>query len=322
MSQDNHLLPITTLDRSIERRLSDLTQSKPYGVSGSEPAVFREYLFVILKRKWLILSLVLVITSLVAIQSFRSPSIYQGETIVRIEQRAPQLIQTKELVINGPADPNFWGTQFKLLENPSLARQVVLTLDLQNNQSFFGGQAQSGLFSSLRRMFSKPRPRAESPAVPTGLAIVGEDEVSGSSLTPEELSRLEPYEDAIIENEVVELIPATNLVKIKYTHPDPALAQKIANTLAEVFQNNDLQRATLGSNRVEDLLAKEIARLQTQIKTDLERQFNFARKHDLPLNPGTSPNLEVTRLATLSSQLLEAQNERKNLQSQFEAAKK
>src|SRR5215813_2799717 len=322
MSQDNHLLPINTIDRSIERRLSDLTQSKPYGVSGSEPAVFREYLFVILKRKWLILSLVLVITSLVAIQSFRSPSIYQGETTIRIEQRQAKVLQTKDLVINGPNDPNFWGTQFKLLENPSLARQVVLTLDLQNNQSFFGGQAQSGVFSAFRRIFSKPKPKPESPAVSPGLAIVGESEVSGTSLTPEELARLEPYEDAIIENEVVELIPATNLVKIKYMHPDPELAQKISNTLAEVFQKNDLQRATLGTNRIENLLAKEIARLQTQIKTDQERQFNYARNHDLPLNPGTSPNLEVTRLGTLSAQLLDAQNERKNLQSQYEAAKK
>src|SRR5262245_29901619 len=191
MSQDNHLLPITSLDRTIERRLSDLTQSKPYGVTGSEPQVFREYLFVILKRKWLILSLVLVITSLVAIQSFRSPSIYQGETTVRIEQKPANVLQTKDLVINAPTDPNFWGTQFRLLDNPSLARQVVLTLDLQNNPAFFGGQAQSGIFASFRRIFSKAKPKAASPALSPGLAIVGESEVSDSSLTPEELSRLE-----------------------------------------------------------------------------------------------------------------------------------
>jgi capsular exopolysaccharide synthesis family protein len=291
-------------------------------VAGSEPAVFREYLFVILKRKWLILSLVLVITSLVAIQSFRSPSIYQGETTVRIEQKPTNVLQTKDFVINAPNDPNFWGTQFKLLENPSLARQVVLTLDLQNNPSFFGGQAQGGIFASFRRIFSKPKNRVESPAVSPGLAIVGEDEVSGTSLTAEELSRLEPYEDAIIANEVVEPIQATNLVKIKYTHPDPELAQKIADTLAEVFQNNDLQRATLGSTKVEVVLAKEVARLQTENKTLQERQFNYAKNHDLPLNSGPNGNLEAERLATLSRQLLDVQNERKNLQSQFETAKK
>src|SRR4030095_10166212 len=109
-------------------------------------------------------------TSLVAIQSFRSPSIYEGSTTIRIQQRVPSILQTDKLVINGQNDPNFWGTQLKLLQNPALARQVVLTLDLPHNAAFFGGQSQSGVFDSLRRMFSKPQ-SPERPATPTGLAV-------------------------------------------------------------------------------------------------------------------------------------------------------
>src|SRR5882672_3271694 len=165
MSQDNRLLPVSALDRSIDRPLAEFTQAKPYGVSGLEPTTFRDYLFVVLKRKWLILSLVLVVTSLVTIQAFRAPSIYAGEAVIRIEAKAPNVLTTKEIVIAGPTDPNFWGTQLKLLENPALARQVVLTLDLQHNQAFFGGQTQGGVFASLRRVFSKPKKSSESPAV-------------------------------------------------------------------------------------------------------------------------------------------------------------
>ena len=157
MSHDNRLLPVSALDRSIDRPLADFAQAKPYGVSGAEPTTIRDYLFVVLKRKWLILSLVLVLTSLVTIQAFRSPSIYAGETTIRIEEKPPNVLQTKEIVITGQSDPNFWGTQLKLLENPALARQVVLTLDLQHNPAFFGGQTQGGVFSSLRRIFSKPK---------------------------------------------------------------------------------------------------------------------------------------------------------------------
>src|SRR4029453_15560187 len=97
MSQDNRLLPVTALDRSIDRPLSDLVPAKPYGTSGTEPAGIRDYLFVVLKRKWLILSLVLVITSLVTIQSFRAPSIYEGETTIRIEQKPTSVLQTDKL---------------------------------------------------------------------------------------------------------------------------------------------------------------------------------------------------------------------------------
>ncbi|HUE80583.1 MAG TPA: exopolysaccharide transport family protein, partial [Pyrinomonadaceae bacterium] len=320
MSQDNRLLPVTALDRGLDRPLSDIAQSKPYGVSATEPTTIRDYLFVILKRKWLIVSLVLVVTSLVAIQMFRLPSIYQAETIIRIEPRPRSVLQTKEIVINAQSDPNFWGTQLKLLENPALARQVVLTLDLQNNPSFFGGQAQGGVFSSLRRIFSNPKRAASAPASTQELDLVGESEVSDKALTPEELARLEPYEDAIIAGETIEPMPGTNLVRIKYKHADPELAQKVANTLAEVFVNNNLQRATAGSTKAEDVLAREIANLQTKIKRDQEVQFNYAKNHNLPLTTDPSGNLEVKRLATLSSQLLDAENERKNLQAQYETA--
>lgn len=157
MSQDNRLMPVSALDRSVDRPLAEFAQAKPYGVSGLEATNFRDYLFIVLKRKWLILSLVLVVTSLVTIQAFRAPSIYAGETTIRIEEKPPNVLQTKDIVITGQGDPNFWGTQLKLLENPALARQVVLTLDLQHNQAFFGGQTQGGVFSSLRRIFAKTK---------------------------------------------------------------------------------------------------------------------------------------------------------------------
>ena len=322
MSQDNRLLPVSALDRTIDRPLSDFSQSKPYGVSGIEPTTLRDYMFVVLKRKWLILSLVLVVTSLVTIQAFRAPSIYAGETTIRIEEKPPNVLQTKDVVITGQGDPNFWGTQLKLLENPALARQVVLTLDLQHNPTFFGGQSQGGVFSSLRRIFSKQKKVNDSPAVSTGLTVVGEGEVTGGSLTAEQLAELEPYEDAIIAGELVEPVPQTNLVRIRFIHSDPELAQKVSNTLAEVFVNNNLERSTMGSNKAEDLLAREIANLQTKIKHDQEAQFNYAKGHNLPLVNDTAGNLEAVRLATLSGQLLIAENERKNLQSQLEAARK
>src|SRR5687767_10222192 len=167
-SQDNRLIPVAGVDRALDRPLSDLVQNKPYGVSGTEPATIKDYLFVVLKRKWLILSLVLVVTSLVAIQSFRAPSIYQGEATIRIEQKPANVLQMEKIVIGGQNDPNFWGTQLKLLQNPSLARQVVLSLDLPHNPSFFGGQSQGGFFESLRRVFSKPKASTEPQPVPGG----------------------------------------------------------------------------------------------------------------------------------------------------------
>ena len=319
MSQDNRLLPVPAIERGLDRPLSDIAQAKPYGVSATEPTNIRDYLFVVLKRKWLILSLVLVITSLVTIQMSRQPSIYEGRTTIRIEPKARSVLQTKDLVINSGTDPNFWGTQLKLLENNSLARQVVMTLDLQHNPNFFGGQAQGGIFASLRRAFSRDKKVAPSATNSDELTIVGENALR-DQLTPEQLAQLEPYEDAIVSNETVEPQVGTNLVDIKFRHSDPELAQKIANTLAEVFVENNLERARTGSDKAEDLLANKVAELQRQIKRDTEVQLNYAREKNVPLTIDPAKDLEATKLATLSNQLLMAENERKNLQAAWEAA--
>ena len=213
VSQDNRLMPVSSLDRGLDRPLADLTQGKGYGPAATEPTTIRDYLFVVLKRKWLILSLVLVVTSLVTIQMFRQPSIYEGETVIKIEPKARNVLQTRDITINAQTDPNFWGTQLRLLENPALARQVVLTLDLQNNPAFFGGQSQGGVFSSLRKIFSGQKASQAQRSSSAELAVVGEDEASQEALTPEKLAELEPYEDAIIGSESIEPILATNLVK-------------------------------------------------------------------------------------------------------------
>src|ERR1700716_1076521 len=105
MTQDEGLIPA---GRNLDRTLAELTETRPYGKydrygSRSTPETHvREDLFIILKRKWLILSILLVVTSLVTIQVYREPSIYEGTTTIRIEPKQQSVLQTSQIVINAP----------------------------------------------------------------------------------------------------------------------------------------------------------------------------------------------------------------------------
>ena len=114
MSQDNRLLPLSpeTLDRPL-RDLAAAPVPAAVAVSTSEPAHLREYLAVVLKRKWLILSLMVVVTSLVAIQMYRLPSQYEAQGTIQIEQKAKNVLSTGrgggiEIRSN---DATYWNTQ-------------------------------------------------------------------------------------------------------------------------------------------------------------------------------------------------------------------
>ena len=118
---------------------------------------------------------------------------------IRIEPKQGSILQTGGTLVINQTDPNFWGTQLKLLQSPVLARQVVLTLNLQNDPDFLGGQANTGIFSSLKRVFGKSDSKSGLAQGQDGETDpVGERELAERQLTAEQLAALEPYEDAIV----------------------------------------------------------------------------------------------------------------------------
>jgi len=76
----------------------------------------------------------------VTVQAYRQPSIYEAATTIRIEAKPQSPLSNGGIVINTAPDPSFWNTQLKLLENPSLARQVIVTLNLQKDPAFLEGR--------------------------------------------------------------------------------------------------------------------------------------------------------------------------------------
>jgi succinoglycan biosynthesis transport protein ExoP len=325
MTQDERLLPVRSR-RDAETSLADIAHGRVYARYGeygnqSERNV-REYLFVILKRKWLILSLVLVITSLVTIQAYREPSIYQGSTTIRIEPKKGSILQTGAgAVVIDQSDPNFWGTQLRLLQSPTLARQVVVTLNLQKNPDFIGGQADSSVFSSVKRLMGRER-TAVGPAQGQSSEPepVGERELQERQLTPEQLAELEPFEDAIIANETIVPVEKTNLVVISYNHTNPDLAKRISDTLAEVFVTNNIESQEVLTSKAGRTLAEEIAKTQEKVQQERDNRFNFAKNNNLPLTP-TTTNLEAERERTYSAQLLEAENALRTAKADYASAK-
>jgi len=202
-----------------------------------------------------------------------------------------------------------------------MSRQVVFVLNLQKYPSFISGQAQSSVFASIKRIFSRESGVTPVKKKPAADQTVTADEMKERQLTPEELTALEPYEDAIIGGETVEPTVGTSLVTIKFQHTDPALAQKIANTLADVFVQNNRERLESGTSKAELALAQEIAKYQDKVKKEQDARFAFAKDHNLPLGPESGPNIEVVRDSTYSGQLLQAENERRNALAAYLAAK-
>jgi capsular exopolysaccharide synthesis family protein len=325
MMQDNRLMPLPSTPESLDRPLRELTQPSPVAASssGQEPAHLREYLAVVLKRKWLILSLIVVITSLVAIQMYRLPSTYEAWTQIQIEQKSKNVLSTNrggDLIIRSN-DPNYWNTQLKKLNTQKLARQVIMRLDLQNSPSFLGGNRGTGIIAGLRRIIMRekatPTPQQAAGSVP----VISDDELSADQLTPEQARKLEPFEDSLRENLTIEPVERTNLVYIRFRHTDPQVAARVANTIAVVFRENDIREETSGSDRANDLLAREIIALQSKIQEDEAARLAYMNSKNIPLSTKQGSDLNAVRLTNYSTKLQEAEAKRKEAEAAYNASK-
>ncbi|HYO91434.1 MAG TPA: Wzz/FepE/Etk N-terminal domain-containing protein [Pyrinomonadaceae bacterium] len=87
MPSDNRLSALT--QGASNRALLEQTQPQMLTANESflsEQKDLRSYVAQVYRRKWMIVSIVLIVTTLVTVYMYRLPSLYQAETTVRIEQ--------------------------------------------------------------------------------------------------------------------------------------------------------------------------------------------------------------------------------------------
>jgi capsular exopolysaccharide synthesis family protein len=319
------LLPSSTSNKLQQARLLDNKYDDDYARPYQRPRELLDYLSIVLKRKWLILTLVLIGTTIAALYLAQQPAIYEATTVIRIEQQTNNILQTKEVFYTFRS-PEYWNTQIQSLRNQHLMFQVAAMLDLPHNRSFLAEPTDRGIVAALRRLTRRARPPAQ-PATEANSSIAQLDtlpsvENNPDTFTVEEQKQLAPYVAVLTSNLTINPVEESNLVAISFRHGDPDIAVKVSDAVAYIFMKNDVKRETAGSLNATDKLAREIATLQLSIRQLEEQRINYLKNHDLPLGQAKGQNLTVERLGTLSGQLLAKEHERKNLQAAYEGAQK
>ena len=282
-----------------------------------------EYWRSIRKHIWLILGIVVLVTTLTAVYMARQPNIYESRSTVQIDLETannPAIGASKgnSIFLNTPLqDPTYFNTQITILTSAGLLGRVAKTLDLEHNQAFLNPQSQQNrsLWESLKGVVGagQPRPEVKAPEVnklrPS--SAISRDDVS-------ETNHYEPYVEMLQSLLTVKQYNDTRIIEIRLKHQDPEVAEKINNMIAETFVLSNLERKTETSATSGDFLQKRIAELQAEIRHSEEQLINYAKSHQI-LSLDASQNTVVDRLAGLNKQLLEAENERKAAEANYKA---
>ncbi|HYE64990.1 MAG TPA: GumC family protein, partial [Pyrinomonadaceae bacterium] len=334
--------------RELTRRVRDVDEMALAAETTAPPPVYkgvdgyseqevhlRDYWRAVRKRLWLVIGIMLLITTLSAIYMARKPDIYEAQARVQVdlENNNPALgaVRSGSVIINNRySDPAYFNTQLQILISPGLLRRVVKTLDLEHNQDFLRPQlAQNrSTWQSLARMLGvrDKNLNAENKRVQEDVPLAGPVAPATARDDLTEAKKLAPYVGAIRGGLRVDPVKETRLafkdtrlIDIRFQHPDPQIAAKVINALADAYVLTNLEKKNETSNFAGDYLQKRIAELQGQIRAGEEQLINYAKNHQI-LSLDASQNTVVERLAGLNRQLLEAENDRKLAESAYKAS--
>src|SRR5438034_1238564 len=110
------------------------------------------------------------------------------------------------------------------------------------------------------------------------------------------------------------------LIDIVLQHGDAEVSAKITNGVADTFVRANLEKKNETNTSTGEFLSKRVAELQQQIRADEEKLVSYAKSNQI-LSLDASQNTVVERLAGLNKQLLEAENDRKMAEAEYNAAK-
>jgi len=279
----------------------------------------KQYFNIVYKRLPLIVAITLIVTAAVAFYSYRQPSIYQARTSLIIEPRRAPQTQKDAININFGDDQKYYNTQLQLLQSQGLMKSVVVSLGLQRDPNALGSQS-AGLFAGVRSLFSSSAKVAPSTdAAPIINDSAKPNDAITEQLTPEENKRASEYAAILAGGLTVDPVERTNIVNIAVENPDPVLAARVSDKVAEIFIKQDADRETAGTQQAYESLQKSIEDLKGTIVQQENDLITEMTNSGLALQD-KGAEVRAADLGALLAQYRTAQEETGKIQATYNAA--
>ncbi|MBV9181611.1 MAG: hypothetical protein JO356_09880, partial [Acidobacteria bacterium] len=120
MSGDHKIELLEPPSGSLVRRGSELPAFYEVPDPDDGPDL-RSYWWVVKKRRWTILSALLVVVTLGLIATFKQKPIYRAHALLEIQKENPNILTVQELFQLENVSDNYLETQYKILRSESLA---------------------------------------------------------------------------------------------------------------------------------------------------------------------------------------------------------
>jgi len=280
----------------------------------------RDYLRVILKRKWTIITVFAVIVISGAIHTFTTTPVYQANTRLIIEKENPKVVSIQEvLAVDAGAD--YYQTQYKIIESRAVAREVIKRLRLDQSEEFFP-KTKPGVFSAISDSILE---LVSSFAAWTKSLFSSEGSVLQTAAPSESEEKIRDVSPGLISAFCsrirVKPVPNSRLVDVGFMAKDPLLAAKVVNALAVAYIDKNLETKLTAAQEAVRWLNERIEEERKKVEKAELALLRYKEKHSI-ITDFSSDIEQVTahKLASLNSQVIEAESKRVEAETRYRQA--
>jgi polysaccharide biosynthesis transport protein len=288
-----------------------------YGPPDDQKIHLRELWRTVRKRKWLIATITIVITTLVTIDMYRTKDTFQASTLIEIGKDMTTLGRPGS-IYGDDYDPFYMvniKTKMLMVKSHSLLEAVVNERHLDQNPKFLKAGGKRSLWEALRTIGTKVGIKNTEQPVPEG--EIAATLPAGADSTEEETKLREACIAVLDGGLTVEPVKETRALRISFTHTDKKIAAEVANAVANTFLDRNFENKTEKFRGAAKWLDDSTRKLKAKVEQADQALKNYERQHGI-FATDKEGTLTNAKLSNLHSQVLRAQTERMLKQSLYE----
>ena len=260
------------------------------------------------KRKWLVLAVTLITTTIVTVESFRTKLTYRATAMVALSNDNPAIVKLGATVLGLNNDERL-KTDLLLLRTYPLLAKVVVRYGLNEDPAFLHAGERRTVMEAAQAIIGNFTGAASQEGADSNRALSRFDpppQIDGA-LSPEEVERLTPCIAKLDDSLYVSQVEETRAIQISFTHNDPAVAAKIANGVAQVFVDESFANRTAKSSSSATWLDRTTRQLKAQMEEAERDLADYSKNNDIFFSTDEKQNLVVGKLADLYDKSLKAE---------------
>lgn len=287
MAEDNKLISRENGANGSVELIHPGVRLPAWDLSPREPHLY-DYLLILRKHQWLILSFLLAVVTIVTIATFRMQAVYVATARIEIDRENGSILpfQGMESYDYMMDLENYIETQSKILTSETLALQTIRS---------------SGL--GARSEYASPNGPSEALAI--------------GSL---ENQKRPPELGAFLGSLGVKRVANSRLMDVTFESTDPQFAARIVNEHIKNFQDQNIRSRYDETTRATTWLHDELDELKIKVQESEDKRIAYERKNQI-WTLDDKQNITTQRLSDINKSLTDAQEERMKKEALYQFAK-